>query len=142
MRLERVTRMGPERRSLIAKKACKRCSTQKRRCDRAIPDCGLCTRYRNESCSLVLSNITNWAFVDFIKYAIMNSPKHLPPAMVFHQAQSQIYLSSQNYLHQVNSRGLSFRKFGPSQLKISSQYTADQSSPGSPLFRHPDLVVN
>lgn len=39
-------RMNRERRTLIAKKACTRCSTQKRRCDRALPDCGLCTRYK------------------------------------------------------------------------------------------------
>ncbi|KAK9328270.1 hypothetical protein V1520DRAFT_328417 [Lipomyces starkeyi] len=38
--------MSTERRALIAKKACIRCSTQKRRCDKAIPDCGLCTRLR------------------------------------------------------------------------------------------------
>jgi Fungal Zn(2)-Cys(6) binuclear cluster domain len=51
--------MSTERRALIAKRACTRCSTQKRRCDRAIPDCGLCTRYRNESCRFVLYNIAN-----------------------------------------------------------------------------------
>jgi hypothetical protein len=46
-RLESGTRMSTGRRTLIAKKACTRCSTQKRRCDKAVPDCGLCTRYEN-----------------------------------------------------------------------------------------------
>ncbi|RFU34735.1 hypothetical protein B7463_g1620, partial [Scytalidium lignicola] len=38
--------MSTEHRGLISKKACTRCSTQKRRCDKAIPDCGLCKRLR------------------------------------------------------------------------------------------------
>ncbi|KAE9367245.1 hypothetical protein N431DRAFT_495533 [Stipitochalara longipes BDJ] len=38
--------MSTERPASTAKKACTRCSTQKRRCDRAIPDCGLCRRLR------------------------------------------------------------------------------------------------
>lgn len=40
-----VIEMSARSHALIAKKACTRCRTQKRRCDRAIPDCGLCTRY-------------------------------------------------------------------------------------------------
>ncbi|KAH8663395.1 hypothetical protein BGZ60DRAFT_411213 [Tricladium varicosporioides] len=38
--------MSTESRALIAKKACTRCSTQKKRCDKAIPGCGLCARLR------------------------------------------------------------------------------------------------
>ncbi|KAF2115878.1 hypothetical protein BDV96DRAFT_59676 [Lophiotrema nucula] len=37
--------MSIEGRAMIAKKACTRCSKSKKRCDRAIPDCGLCTRF-------------------------------------------------------------------------------------------------
>ncbi|KUJ15403.1 uncharacterized protein LY89DRAFT_735517 [Mollisia scopiformis] len=38
--------MSSPRRAPIAKKACTRCSTQKRKCDRALPECGLCLRLR------------------------------------------------------------------------------------------------
>jgi len=54
VRLKSVTRMGTEQHALTAKKACTRCSTQKRRCDKAIPVCGLCTMYQNNPCWLVL----------------------------------------------------------------------------------------
>lgn len=43
---------------MIAKKACARCSKSKKRCDRAIPDCGLCTRYfveLNPLCTMLLT---------------------------------------------------------------------------------------
>ncbi|KAF4631364.1 hypothetical protein G7Y89_g6759 [Cudoniella acicularis] len=49
--------MSTERRALIAKKACTRCSTQKRRCDKAIPDCGLCTRLR-QTCKYELPRVS------------------------------------------------------------------------------------
>ncbi|TVY84644.1 hypothetical protein LSUE1_G000521 [Lachnellula suecica] len=38
--------MSTTRNGSVAKKSCTRCSTQKRRCDRAIPQCGLCSRLR------------------------------------------------------------------------------------------------
>lgn len=37
--------MSGSRRQFISRKACSRCSAQKRRCDRVIPECGLCARY-------------------------------------------------------------------------------------------------
>ncbi|KAF1809826.1 hypothetical protein P152DRAFT_516511 [Eremomyces bilateralis CBS 781.70] len=37
--------MSIEGRAMIAKKACTRCSKSKKRCDRAIPGCRLCTRF-------------------------------------------------------------------------------------------------
>ncbi|TVY23821.1 hypothetical protein LHYA1_G007573 [Lachnellula hyalina] len=48
--------MPSDRYSLIAKKACTRCSTQKRRCDRALPDCGLCKRLRRQ-CKYEISQV-------------------------------------------------------------------------------------
>ncbi|KAK9252678.1 hypothetical protein V1507DRAFT_436037 [Lipomyces tetrasporus] len=50
--------MSTERRELIAKKACTRCSTQKRRCDKAIPYCGLCTRLR-QTCKYELPRVSS-----------------------------------------------------------------------------------
>ncbi|KAH6669808.1 hypothetical protein B0J14DRAFT_671429, partial [Halenospora varia] len=50
--------MSTERRALIAKKACTRCSTQKKRCDKAIPDCGLCTRLR-QTCKYELPRVSS-----------------------------------------------------------------------------------
>jgi hypothetical protein len=46
--------------SEASKKACIRCSTQKRRCDRARPACGLCSRYRLAFLSEVLK-LTSFA---------------------------------------------------------------------------------
>lgn len=47
---------------MIAKKACTRCSKSKRRCDRVIPDCGLCARYSTEYSYVSVFCSTDLAF--------------------------------------------------------------------------------
>jgi hypothetical protein len=137
VRLESITRMSTERRVLIAKKACTRCSTQKRRCDKAIPNCGLCTRYHNEPCRLVLYNMLTRMFVDSVKHANMNSPGRRPRVQLPQRPQGQSYFSAQGRSHQATSRMLSSKNLGPLHQKIPSQPTAEQSSHGFPLFRYP-----
>ncbi|KAK9234997.1 hypothetical protein V1525DRAFT_452332 [Lipomyces kononenkoae] len=50
--------MSARHHASIAKKACARCRTQKRRCDRAIPDCGLCTRLR-QTCKYEVPRVSS-----------------------------------------------------------------------------------
>ncbi|TAQ87791.1 hypothetical protein B7494_g3891 [Chlorociboria aeruginascens] len=45
--------MSTEHHASLAKKACTRCSTQKRRCDKVVPACGLCTRL-HQTCKYAL----------------------------------------------------------------------------------------
>ncbi|TVY86578.1 hypothetical protein LAWI1_G007127 [Lachnellula willkommii] len=69
-----------DRRALIAKKACTRCSTQKRRCDRALPDCGLCKRL-HQPCKYEMSRVgSSGPFtLDHLKDAIIQELVSITP---------------------------------------------------------------
>ena len=131
-RLKSVARMGTEQYVLTAKKACTRCSTQKRRFRSVDSVQSTRTTLVDSYCKILLTR----TFVDSVKHASMNFPGCRPRNQLSRRSQGQSYFSAQGHLQYATSRTPSSKNLGPSHRQIPSQPIAEKSSHGSQLFRY------